>query len=269
MKQTPDRLHQDAKGRLTKLTAGVAKRQTPLHPSVAFQTSRPPRALAKPHAKAQRPFRSGVGGFDAVRHQKHPQRGHLPLQASRQATGIIFARMVATNPGAKPGIPGVPLPTRRRRFGHVAHPLQLFERPRPTGRQLPIAFFGQAAGGANEMRQTGLAPVHPVLIHPVPVTDQEARPILDQGKKGLFGAVGMHQEQRRRLGGHAPEPLQGVVAKPRGFIDVAHGGGARHPGHGLIMGQDGVRGPIEHLLDGAQTDGQVPDGVAGGLHDAP
>ena len=79
----------------------------------------------------------------------------------------------------------------------------------------------------------------------------------------------MNQIQRHRLGGHGPQPLQGVVAIPGRFINVAHRGVAGQGGNGLIMGHDGVRGPVDHLLHRSQADGNVQDGVAEVLHETP
>src|SRR5207249_8367514 len=114
------------------------------------------------------------------------------LQPPDQATGLIGALMVPINQGAKPRIPRAPLAAGGRRLGHVAQALQLFEGPGPTGRQFWLAFFRQASGSANEMGQTGLAIMDPMLIDAIAIAHQDALPRLDQGEEGFFGAVGMN-----------------------------------------------------------------------------
>jgi hypothetical protein len=55
----------------------------------------------------------------------------------------------------------------------------------------------------------------------------------------------------------------------RRCIDVAHRCLARQGGHGLIMGHEGLRGPIDHLLDGSRAYGQMQERVAEVLHETP
>ena len=71
--QTGHGINQDTKGRLAQLTAGLAQRQTPLHPAIALVAGRAMRALAPQHTKTQRPFGAIVGRVDAMFAQKHPQ----------------------------------------------------------------------------------------------------------------------------------------------------------------------------------------------------
>jgi hypothetical protein len=77
------------------------------------------RTLAPHHGKAQGSLCAVVGRFDTMLTQEDPQRGQLALQASGQAPGIIGSLMLAIDQVAKPCIPGAPLATGRRRFGHV------------------------------------------------------------------------------------------------------------------------------------------------------
>jgi hypothetical protein len=107
-------------------------------------------------------------------YQKHPKRRYLALQPSGQLSGFILTRMVASDQGTKSCVPGLPLPTGGRRFGHLAQTLQFRQRPPPTGGKLRVTFFGHPFGGAHQMGQTGLAMVHPGLIDPVAITDQDA-----------------------------------------------------------------------------------------------
>ena len=148
--------------------------------------------------------------------------------------------MVPINQGAKPRIPRASLTAGGRRLGHVAQALQLLECPAPTGRQVRVAFFRQASRRTDEVGQTRLAPVHPVLIDAVAIAHQDALPRLDQGKEGFFGAVGMNEIERHGVRGQRPQPVQSVLAVPGSFVDIADSGLARQGGNGLIVGYEGL-----------------------------
>ena len=70
--QTGECINQNRKGRLATLTAGLAKRQTPLNPVVTFDAVGASRALSPPHTKSQGPFCPVVGGCDAMFHTETP-----------------------------------------------------------------------------------------------------------------------------------------------------------------------------------------------------
>src|SRR4029450_10322931 len=92
-------------------------------------------------------------------------------------------------------------------FGHMAESLQLGKRPSSTGSQLRVLAFRQAPGRADEMRQTRLPHLHPVLVHPVAVTDQDPLPVVDEGSEGFFGATRMDHIEGDPSTRHHPEPL--------------------------------------------------------------
>ena len=163
--QTGDCINQDRKGRLPKLTARLAQRQAPLHPPIAFLTCGAMRAFAPQHPKTQGPLGPVIGRIHPMLTQKHPQRRHLPHQSPRQPTSVVRAFMIALDQGTKPGIPRPPLTARGWRLCHLTQPLEFFQRPRPTCRQLWMALFRQSSRGAYQMGQTGLT-----LRHPVPDT---------------------------------------------------------------------------------------------------
>jgi hypothetical protein len=267
--QTGDGIHQDAKGRLTQLPAGLAQRPAPLPPAVAFGTGGTMGALPPQHAKAQRPLGAVVGGLDPMLHKAYPQRRPRALQASGQATGLIGAVLVAIEQGTKPRLPRPPLTARGGRCGHRTPALPLRERPRSTGRQCRVAPRRPPAGGAHQMRQTRWAMVHPVVIHAVTSAAQDALPILQQRDKGVLRALGMPQGQRHRVSRHGPQPLPGVVAIPGRCVDVASRGVARQGGNRLLMRPEGVRGPVQHFWHRSQADGQRHARVAEGVHAAP
>jgi hypothetical protein len=114
-----------------------------------------------------------------------------------------------------------------------------------------------------------LAPVDPVLIDTVAITDQDACPVLDEVEKGRFGALGMNEIEGHGIGGHGPQPLQGVLTVPQRFVNVANWRLASEAGNGCIMGRDGVRGAIDELLDGPKADGHRQDGMAEILYEPP
>jgi hypothetical protein len=266
---TGNRVHQDAKGRLAPLTAGVTQRQRPLHPALAFVAGAAMRALAPQHAEAQGALGAVVGRVDAMLAQKDPQRRHLALQASAQTPGLILTLMVAINQGAQARLPTPPLAPRGRRRGPLAQALQLLECPRPAGRQGWVALFRQPAGTAHELGPTRLTTAPPILLDAVAIAHHEALPILDPGEQGFLGAMRVHQGQRPRLGGHGPQPLQGVLVRPGRFINGAHRGVGREDGNGLIMGQESLRDPVDHLVESAHAHGKRQDGVAAGLDKTP
>ena len=120
LEEAGDGIHQYAKDRLAQLTAGLAQRKRPFDPAIALVTLGATGALAPYYGKAQGSLSAVVGWFHAMLTQEDPQRGHLALQASGQAPGIIGPLMVALDQGAQPGLPGAPLAPGRWRFGHVA-----------------------------------------------------------------------------------------------------------------------------------------------------
>ena len=107
------------------------------------------------------------------------------------------------------------------------------------------------------MGETGLALVDPVLIDAVAIADQDALPIFDQGQKGLFGTVGINAIVSHLVGGHDPEPLQGVLAVPWRFINVAHRGLVGQSRNGLMVGHEGLRDALDDFVSCAQADGEI------------
>src|SRR6185295_17881451 len=121
--------------------------------------------------------------------QKDPKRGHLPGQAPGQAPGLIGALLVAINEATQAGIPRLPLPPRWWLVGHVAQALQFLAGALAAGGDSRVASLCQPSGCADEMGEACLTLVDPILIDAVAIADQDALPLVDQGQKGLFGAV--------------------------------------------------------------------------------
>jgi hypothetical protein len=119
------------------------------------------------------------------------------------------------------------------------------------------------------MGQTRLPVIDPVLIDAVAIADQEAWPRRDQGPQGLCGAVGSNARVSDLVGGHAPEPLHGILAVPRRVVTVAHWGLGGQRGNGLIVGRDGVRDAPDDCLHRPQADREVEDGGTAILDETP
>jgi hypothetical protein len=101
------------------------------------------------------------------------------------------------------------------------------------------------------MRQAGLPRIHPILIHPIAITYQQTRPILNEIEKGFFGTPRMNHVERYLLTGHHPQPFQGILTVPGGFINRIDGCLTRLLGDQRVIGIDRSGHPIQDLLNGA------------------
>jgi hypothetical protein len=204
-----------------------------------------------------------------MRTQKDPKRGHFPHQAPSQAPGLIGALLVAIAEATQAGIPCLPLSTRWWLVGHVAQALQCPQGRLAAGGEVGVASWRPATGSADEMGQTGLALVDPVLIDAVALTDQDALPLVDQGQKGVWGAMGINALGGHGIGAHDPEPLSGVLAVPGRFINVAHGRLVGQSRTSLMVGHDGLRDALDDFLHRAQADREVDHRVTDVLYQSP
>src|SRR5262249_34688836 len=132
-----------------------------------------------------------VGGLDTVLGEKDPQRVHLSQQATGELSGLVLTIMIVVDEPTESGIPGPPCSPGGRGLRHMTQPLQLSQRPGPTGRQVWLEACCQAPCGADEMGHAGLPGCDPVLIHPVAIADQEPLPVVYKGGEGFFGAARM------------------------------------------------------------------------------
>src|SRR5262252_7667117 len=99
--------------------------------------------------------------------------------------------MILVNQTAQPGIPRPPRPTCGWGGSHMTEPLQLRQSPGSTGRHVWVRTLRQAPRCPDEVRQTRLPRLHPMLVHAVAVTHQDACPVVDEGCKSLFGTAWM------------------------------------------------------------------------------
>lgn len=93
-------------------------------------------------------------------------------------------------------------------------------RPSSTLRHGWVVSLGQAFGLADQVRQTGLPQPHPLAIHSVTVSNQNAGPSLDKFLERGLGAPGMDHEQCRAGAGQNPKPDQFGLATPRGLVNM-------------------------------------------------
>lgn len=105
------------------------------------------------------------------------------------------------------------------------------------------------------MGQTALPCLLPIPVQPVAVADQDPLPISNQAMKGLLRAVGMDHEKRNRRTRHIPQPVQFAALSPWGFIHMIDRRLVGLFANRLIMRQDGLRGPVNNLLQCTKADG--------------
>jgi hypothetical protein len=147
------------------------------------------------------------------------------------------------------------MPPRRWGGGHVAQAPQLSQRPRATRRQVGVRALRQAARRPDEVRQARVPRLHPGAGHPGAVTDQEACPVVDEGREGFCGPVGMHHGERRCVTDQHPQPLACVREKPGRFIKVIDGSMACLRGDGQGVGLNRLHDTVQDFLDGSQAEG--------------
>lgn len=199
-----DGLDQHGKGRLSSQTAGLLERKDSLYPTVALFTGGPLAALAPQYPKAQCPLGRVIGRLHPFDLQEHPKGVYLPQKTSGEFARLILAVMVFGDEAAEPGIKGPPFPYGRLVLGHVAKPLELGQSLGAKGRDLRAGPLGEGPGLADQMAQAGLPELHPVLVNPIAIADQNPYPVFDQGSKGLLGPVGMDHEKGHRSVDHSP-----------------------------------------------------------------
>jgi len=225
--------------------------------------------LAPHDAPSSAPVGQVGGGFHALLTPKDPKRGHLPGPAPGQAPGLIGALLVALHEATQAGIPRLPLPPRGWLVGPVAQALQGREGALAAGGESRVASLCQPSGGADEMGEAWVTLVAPRLLDAVAIAAPDAWPLVDQGQKGLLGAVGRQALVGHGIGAQAPEPGQGVGAVPGRFIPVPHRCLVGQSAHGLRVGHDGGRDALENFWPRAQAEGARKDRVTASLEEAP
>ena len=101
------------------------------------------------------------------------------------------------------------------------------------------------------MGQAGLASPHPLLIHHLAITDQNAHPPPNEVLEGLGGAVRVNQKKGHTRVGHHPQPVQLAPLIPGRFVQMVQLGFPGLLPDRLIMGRNRRRRPVHHFLNGA------------------
>ena len=90
--------------------------------------------------------------------------------------------------------------------------------------------------------------------------------LVDEGREGFFGPVGMNHVERRCVTDHHPQPLECVREKPGRFINVIDGSMACLRGDGQVVWLNRLYDAVQDFLDGSQADGHAQHRGAKGLH---
>jgi hypothetical protein len=231
-------LDQDGVGRLSPKSAGLAKREDPLHPAVATVTLGSLAALAPRHPIAQRPLCPVIGRLHTLDLNEHPKRFHLPQEPPDKASRRILASLMLADQMREAGIPSPPVTHSGRGMGHMTQPPQLPGHLSTEARDFGLGTFGQPLGLAYQVGQAALPELNPLAIEPVAVADQDPHPVVHQFQEGLRGI------------GHHPQPLQPTLLEPRGLLHMVHRRTPCLTPNGLVVRPDGLRDPVDHLLDG-------------------
>ena len=201
--------------------------------------------------------------------EEQPQMLHLLDEASGQFTGVILPVGILAHQANETGIEHVPFADRGWGFGHMAQPLQLLVRPGATLGYFSVFPFRQRLGLPNQVRQAGLPQPHPLHVDTIPVTDQDAAPVLDQSRESLFRPIAMDHEEGNHCVAHDPQPLEQSLAPPGCFIHMVDGGISRDLGDGFVVWQYGGGHSVDDVLNATLADPQTQDREKEILDDAP
>ena len=234
--------------------AGLPEGHNTLHPAVAFLAVGALAAFPPEHGMAEHSFPEVVGGLHALLEQESEQRVHLRIEMADKLPRFAVGVDIQRNQPVEPGIKCMPLRFGRRRLGHFAQAAQFVPGPGSASGQFRLLPFGQPHGPADQVGQATLPSMHPVLVQPIAVADQDALPTSHQGFKGDPGAMGVDHEEGDHRTGHNPEPVELTAVFPGGFVDMIDGHAAGLVPDRLVVGQDGPGGPIDNLLDRPEAD---------------
>ena len=258
---TVDGLDQDGEHRTSLKSTGLPQGEDSLNPAVAFVTRCPEASFSPNHTEAQRSFSPVVRGLDALHGKEHPEGFHLTQQTSGEFSGVVFSIKVVVDESAQPCVERPPFPDGWRRMGHIAQTTDFRGSPFAESCDLRVAPLCEAVGSPDEMSEACLPQIHPVLVNPVSVTDEDTVPVFDQGGKGLLGSFGVNHEEGNVGVHHDPEPHEVSTHPPAGLVDVVDLRLSSRLRNGIVMATDRVRNPVDHFLNGALADGDLQEGL--------
>ena len=250
-------VHEDRKYSFAAQSAGLAQGEDSFRPPVSFLAGGPKAGLPPEHGKSQETFGVIVGRLHSGLLEEQPQVIHLLNEASGQLAGVVLPVEILAHQANETGIKHVPFADRGRSFGHMAQPLQLLVCPRATLDYFGVFSFRKSLGLPNQMRQAGLPQPHPLHVDAIPVTDQDAAPILDQSLESLFRPIAMDHEEGNHRIAHDPQPLEHPLAPPGCFIHMVDGGVSRDLGDGFVVWQYGGGHAVDDVLDATLADLQI------------
>lgn len=190
-----------------------------------------------------------VGGGGTVFYEKEPKGVDLTVKSFGELSCGIPSFDVFGDEGAKPCIEGSPLSYGGLLMGHMAKPLKFPVSPCAKSRDRWIGPLRESLRFPDEVGKAGLPQPDPFAVKPVAVAYENALPVLDETFEGFLGPVLVDQEQGAELIGHHPQPTQGFSrSPPGGLVHMVHARGADLAGNFFIVGENGLRTPLYHLL---------------------
>jgi len=249
-------VNQDQIGSLPLQTARMAHGEDAFGPALAVLAACSKAAFAPKNREADHPFGVVVRGRDAFFLKKQPQMVHLATQAARELAGFVRSMLIRGQQANETRVKHAPFALRRRCFGHVAQPPQLFPSPESAARQPLVASFGKIFGLADKLSKARLPQSDPVAIYAVAVRYEKALPVLDQSPKCGSRASRMNHEQGDAGIGQDPQLSQFAATPPRSLVNVAHRGRVRGLIDGRVVRRDGHSQAGKNLLNPTLADRQ-------------
>jgi hypothetical protein len=259
MEVAVDRVDQDGECGFGSEAAGLPERENSLCPMVSFFAGGPKAALAPHDGEADDPLGEVVGWGHPLFVEKDPKGIHFPQETAGKPAGLILAVEIAGDQVDEPCVEGSPLAYGGRGMGHVTQPLEFSHSPAAKGCDLWVTPFAQGLGVADQVGQTALPEPDPLAVEPIAVTDQDALPVADEALESRLRSLRMDHEQGHHGADHDPQPHQHPVLEPGGLVHMVDRCLPGLLGDLFVVGLDGPRHPINHLLDGPKADGKAQD----------
>ena len=261
-----DGIEEDVKCCLSPELAGLPYGQDSLRPAVPLLAGSALHHSSPEHGKAQRPLRPVVGRLNSLFNDEEPQVPEELFQMAGKPARIILSISVLGDQTDHSRIPHARLSPCGRSFGPGDQALELAENSLAKPGQVRIFPLGQPLGSTHQMGEAGLLFVHPVHIHPVAITDQDARPLIHQLLEGFLGTVSRDLVESHKGIDHEPEPHRNSVLKPGRLVNVIDLGIACAVSYRLINRLDGLGCSVNDPLYGSTADLKAEKRSAQGLH---